>query len=209
MGEAGYWRCAMNKERQKYLGIAALVSAAAASMCCFGPAVFVALGLGSLGAFAVFERYRPLLMGITALILGAAFYFTYRKREVACEDGTCKMASASPKAKAALWSITVLAIGFITAPYWLAALSRRGELPASALPAGSSYQTVLLSVQGMTCTACAVSIEKALRKVPGVKAATVEFDKSEARVAVDSQGIDVRLLVKAVEDAGYKAAPKE
>lgn len=199
----------MNKERQNWLGVAAVVSAAAASLCCIGPAVFLALGLGSLGAFAVFEQYRPLLMGVTALILGAAFYFTYRKREVACEDGSCKMGSSGPKAKAALWSITVLAAGFMTAPYWLAALNRRGEPPAAALAAGP-YQTVLLDVKGMTCTACAVSIEKALRKVPGVKAAAVDFDKAEAQVtAASSTGFDSQALVKAVESTGYKASLKE
>ena len=198
----------MNKERQNWLGVAAVVSAAAASLCCIGPAIFLALGLGGSGAFAVFEQYRPLLMGATALILGAAFYFTYRKQEVACEDGTCKMGSGSPKAKAALWSITVLAAAFMTAPYWLAALNRRGEPPAVALAAGS-YQTVHLGVKGMTCNACAVSIEKALRKVPGVKAAVVDFDKNEAQVTVAAKGFDTLALVKAVESTGYKAAPKE
>lgn len=199
----------MNKENQKWLGVAALVSAGAASLCCIGPVVFLALGLGSLGAFAFFERYRPLLMGVTALILGAGFYFTYRRREVACEDGTCKMASGSPKAKATLWSITVLAAVFMTAPYWLAALNRRGEPPTAALAAGS-YQTVRLGVKGMTCSACAVSIEKSIRKVSGVKAAVVDFDKAEAQVTVDStRGVDSQSLVKAVESTGYSASVKD
>jgi copper chaperone CopZ len=198
----------MNRENQKWLGVAALVSAGAASLCCIGPAVFLALGLGGLGAFAVFEQYRPLLTGATALILGVAFYFTYRRREVACEDGTCEMAGGSPKAKAALWSITALAAAFMTAPYWLAALNRRGEPPAAAL-AGGSYQTVRLGVKGMTCAACAVSIEKALRKVPGVKSAVVDFDKAEAQVTLDAtRGYDSQSLLQAVESAGYMASVK-
>lgn len=192
----------------KWLGVAALVSAGVASLCCIGPAVFIALGLGSLGAFAAFEQYRPLFMGLAAVVLGAAFYFTYRKREVACADGSCKTAGASPKAKAALWVITIVAAGFMSAPYWLAALNGIGNSSAAQLAPGT-YQTVALSVQGMTCDACAVSVEKALRKVPGVKAAAVDFDKSEAQVAVDPNGVDVHLLVKAVEGTGYKAAPKE
>lgn len=192
----------------RWLGVAALASAGVASLCCIGPAVFIALGLGSLGAFAVFEQYRPIFMGLAAVVLGAAFYFAYRRREVACPDGSCKMASGSPKAKAALWVITVVAAGFMSAPYWLAALNRGGKSSAAQLAPGT-YQTVALNVKGMTCNACAVSIEKALRMVPGVKAAAVDFDKSQAQVAVDPKGVDVQLLVKAVEGTGYKAAPKE
>lgn len=192
----------------KWLGVAALVAAGAASLCCIGPAVFIALGLGSLGAFAAFEQYRPLFMGMAAVVLGAAFYFTYRKREVACTDGSCKTAGASPKARAGLWVIAIAAAGFMSAPYWLAALNGIGKAGAAQLVPGN-YQMVALNVEGMTCKACAVSIEKALRKVPGVKSAAVDFDKNEAQVAVDVKGVDVQLLVKAVQGTGYKAAPKD
>lgn len=153
----------------KWLGVTALVSAGVASLCCIGPAVSIALGLGSLGAFAAFERYRLLFMGLAAVVLGAAFYFTYRKSEAACADGSCKTVGESPKAKAALWVITVVAAAFMSAPSWLAALNGRGKSSADRLAPGA-YRMVALSVEGMTCGACAVSIERALRKVPGVKA---------------------------------------
>ena len=76
----------MNKTALTSLG--SVLSALLASLCCIGPVVFALIGAGSLGFAAVFEPYRLYLLALTVLFLGTAFYFTYRKREVQCEDGT-------------------------------------------------------------------------------------------------------------------------
>ncbi|MBK8002108.1 MAG: cation transporter [Verrucomicrobia bacterium] len=54
--------------------------------------------------------------------------------------------------------------------------------PAS-IAAGS---TVTLKVTGMTCDKCAAGVQKALKKVDGVKAAEVSLDKEQAVVTVDA-----------------------
>lgn len=90
-----------------------VLSAFLASQCCIGPVVFSLIGVGSLGFAAVFEPYRPYLMGMTVLFLGAGFYFTYRKREVKCEDGTCKVESASTLNKIILWVAAIIALVFM------------------------------------------------------------------------------------------------
>ncbi|MBI3365810.1 MAG: hypothetical protein HY033_13000 [Ignavibacteriae bacterium] len=56
------------------------VAAVVASLCCIGPVLVAGIGIGSLGAFAVFENYRPYLIGATVLLLLGAFYLVYRKR---------------------------------------------------------------------------------------------------------------------------------
>lgn len=73
----------------------ALATAILASICCLGPIVLAVLGAGGAGLFSKFESLRPYLFGLTAILLGLAFYFTYRKRKVECEDGTCKIHKAS------------------------------------------------------------------------------------------------------------------
>lgn len=93
-----------------------IVSAFLASLCCIGPVVLSVIGAGSLGFAAAFEPYRPYLIGVTVLFLGAAFYFTYRKREVKCEDGTCKVESASTLNKAILWVVAIAAAIFMFFP---------------------------------------------------------------------------------------------
>jgi len=59
-----------------------------------------------------------------------------------------------------------------------------------------------LEIEGMTCTACARRVEKGLNKVPGVTA-YVDFATEKAHLQFES-AVDLELVKKAVEDAGYK-----
>ena len=61
----------------------------------------------------------------------------------------------------------------------------------------------MLSVEGMTCAACAVRVEKKLGKLGDVTA-TVNYAAGTARVIV-SVATPVQTLITAVEDAGYSA----
>lgn len=48
----------------------AIVAAFAASLCCLGPLIFAALGLGGAGLLVKFEAYRPYFAALT-LVLSA------------------------------------------------------------------------------------------------------------------------------------------
>ena len=63
---------------------------------------------------------------------------------------------------------------------------------------------VELSLQGMTCAACANRIEKALNKVDGVEAA-VNYATETAMVAFTRSSVTEQRLVEAVRAAGYDA----
>ena len=68
-----------------------------------------------------------------------------------------------------------------------------------------------LPVSGMTCTACARSIEKRLTRTPGVSSASVNFATRTASVRYNSVAARVESLITAIEDAGYSvpAEPEE
>ena len=68
--------------------------------------------------------------------------------------------------------------------------------------------TVPLSIHGMTCAGCVASVERALRSVPGVESAEVNLATEEGRVRFERGREDVAALVRAVESAGYRAAPR-
>ena len=68
-----------------------------------------------------------------------------------------------------------------------------------------SVREIELSVQGMTCAACAVRVEKKLGKLDGVTAA-VNYATGTARVTVPP-GLPVEALTGAVAAAGYTARP--
>ncbi|MEM5388738.1 heavy metal translocating P-type ATPase [Paraburkholderia phymatum] len=63
-----------------------------------------------------------------------------------------------------------------------------------------------LGIEGMTCASCVGRVEKALLKVPGVSAASVNLATEKATVAAHG-GVSFATLAAAVEKAGYVAKP--
>lgn len=61
-------------------------------------------------------------------------------------------------------------------------------------------QDTTLKIEGMTCSHCQMSVEKALRAVPEVASAMVDLEK---KVATITGSASRDALVKAVEEAGY------
>ena len=62
-----------------------------------------------------------------------------------------------------------------------------------------------LPLLGMHCSACAVRIEKALNRAPGVESANVNFATTRATVAFDPAQTDLHKLRETVQKAGYDA----
>lgn len=61
-----------------------------------------------------------------------------------------------------------------------------------------------LKVQGMTCAACAKSVERAAKKVQGVTEANVNFATEKLNITFDESKVTVKDIQTAVEKAGYK-----
>lgn len=62
------------------------------------------------------------------------------------------------------------------------------------------------SVYGMSCAACSSRVEKAVSKVDGVDSVAVNLLTNSMIVEGD---VEPKVIMKAVEDAGYKAKPQE
>lgn len=109
--------------------VAGLVAAFMASLCCIGPLVFAALGVGvgatgTLAGAAGFLKallpYRPLFIGLAMVLLGASFYAAYRKPAIG--DASCQVgvpASGVRRNRWLLWILAGLAMALVLAPYWL------------------------------------------------------------------------------------------
>lgn len=80
---------------------------------------------------------------------------------------------------------------------------------AFATPVWAATQSVTLSVPGMTCSACPITVKSALKKVPGVSKAEVSFQQREAVVSFDDTKTSVEALAKATADAGYPSTVKK
>lgn len=59
-------------------------------------------------------------------------------------------------------------------------------------------------VAGMSCAACAISVEKALRKTQGVRDANVNFANHSVNIQLNDSSVDLLLIKRAVQSAGYE-----
>ncbi|MEM3389465.1 MAG: heavy metal translocating P-type ATPase [Thermoproteota archaeon] len=64
---------------------------------------------------------------------------------------------------------------------------------------------IFLKVDGMECADCAVTIEKALTNTRGVLNASVNFVTGKAILEYDPKTVDIREILKVIENAGYMA----
>ncbi|MDE2142147.1 MAG: cation transporter [Elusimicrobia bacterium] len=172
--------------KENISAVGAVLSAVLASICCVGPLALGALGLGGVGFAIGLEKYRP-----------------YFRRET-CADGSCKVGSGSSAAKGALWAIAFAVAGIASFPSWAPLLVRHAPPAAEA-----NAETIKFAVSGMDCAACTLGIEKSLKKVPGVKDASIDFKKGEATVYAEKGRVAAQDLIQAIRSSGPYFAQME
>ena len=64
---------------------------------------------------------------------------------------------------------------------------------------------VVLSIDGMTCSACSNGLEKYLNKQNGIKSATVNLIMANALIEYDENILNLEKIEKFVEEAGFKS----
>ncbi len=101
----------------------AIGAAFLASLCCVGPLVFVAFGVGASLA-STFEPLRPVFTFLTVALLALGFYVVYGKKRAAAggacaTDETCAVPRTPrnhTREKVLLWIAVVVALVFLTFP---------------------------------------------------------------------------------------------
>ncbi len=69
----------------------------------------------------------------------------------------------------------------------------------------NTTKDVIIPVSGMTCASCANSVEKAIRKLPGIQEVSVNFASEKAKVIFNSAEVRISEIKKAIANVGYKA----
>ena len=94
--------------------IASALAAFGASICCLGPFLLLAAGVGgssSLGMVTTLEPYRPVFIAITLGLLALAYYKMFW-RKADCE-------SCSRGQKMVFWVIAVLSLLMLAVPWFM------------------------------------------------------------------------------------------
>ena len=66
-----------------------------------------------------------------------------------------------------------------------------------------SDKTITLPITGMTCTNCAMNIERNVKKLDGVTEAHVNFATEEAAISYDLKDIRIQDIIEKIRDIGY------
>ena len=77
-----------------------------------------------------------------------------------------------------------------------------GSLSGWAASSGS-LETVTLSVPGMHCRLCPLTVQKALRRVPGVVEARADLKTKTETVTIQSDRVAIRSPEQSTQEAGY------
>jgi mercuric ion transport protein len=198
-----------SKTLQKATLGGSVLAAIAASLCCIGPLMAVALGAGGFAASAVFEKWRPIFLGVTFALLALAWYLTYRGPKAACAEGSaCATKPASKWNKVVLWFATAFVLITAAFPSFSSAILSRvqSDSDAAASAVGPMNDAVLkLKIPSMDCAACAAGIQAMLRWQTGVQSAQVRFDTKEAVVRYDASKISPEKITAAIDQTGFKA----
>ncbi|MFZ5989317.1 MAG: heavy metal translocating P-type ATPase [Bacillota bacterium] len=72
-----------------------------------------------------------------------------------------------------------------------------------------SLKEVAIPIEGMTCAACAKSIERAVGKLSGINSVSVNFATEKANVKYDPGTVRLSEIKQAISKAGYKALEVE
>ena len=171
----------------------------AASLCCIGPLVALSLGLGSFAASAWFAQWRPVLLGVTFVLLGLAWYLTYRRPKTDCADGSCAR-PPSKVARTSLWLGTLVALAAAIYPALPAA---NHQINAAVVASSDAKLSVL--IPSMDCPPCAAGIEATLGRAPGVKQAVVNYDNKQADLVYDSTVTSRDKLLALIDASGFPA----
>ncbi len=188
---------------------ASVVAAVVASFCCILPIVFAVAGISIVGASAAFAAWRPFLLAATFALLGLGFYFAYRPAKQVCEpDAACARPRISRSGRLMLWITTLLVLAFAAFPYysgpvanWILSERQGGAVAAQTAP---KLERAVLAVEGMDCPACASTMEKKLKAIPGVSKASVWYKEGKAEVEYDRAAVRLEQVENAIKEAGYR-----
>jgi mercuric ion transport protein len=177
---------------------AGILAALLGSICCTGPLLLVAVGLGA-GA-AVIGRYHWFFVAGAIVVLGSA-WIKYFREKARCACGHRPM---DGRRTSLLTLLVASAIVLTFAGLNVVTYTFPGS-PAHPI-ANANLQRVVIPVEGMSCVTCEIAVRNALKKVKGVVSAHVSVATKNATVDYDPAKTNPGQLVAAINSTGYRAS---
>ena len=193
-----------NKKDKKLIG-AGVVTAIAASLCCITPVLALFAGASGIAStFSWIEPFRPYLIGITILVLIAAWVqkLKPKKQEIDCECDKEDKPSFW-QSKLFLGIVTLFAgimLAFPHYSYIFYPIKKAGIVENTP----SAIQELKVEVKGMTCESCNLHVEHEVSKLPGYVDAKADYKTGIVKVTYDTLKTSKQEVIKTINNTGYK-----
>lgn len=73
----------------------------------------------------------------------------------------------------------------------------------------SNKQEIMYTIQGMTCTGCAMKIERLLKQMPGVQEVRVHYATGKAQIIYDADVVSAEEIAEKIQILGYEVVLQE
>lgn len=176
--------------------VGSVAAAALSSACCWLPLLLLVMGVSSAGVSSAFERWRPVFLAVAAVLLAVGFWSVYFRGS--CAGGSCGRRIGVAR-QVLLWASAAVVAGMAAFPWYVGAVTRAflGVEPSGA---GISH---VYRIEGMTCEACAASLEADLASVEGVTGVRVDYGAGTAEVWAEGEDPSGRVS-RVVEGHGFR-----
>ena len=183
-----------------------MLSALLASVCCLGPVLLIALGLGSLGIGALLGRAHWWFI-VAAMAMLTFAWRRYLKEASRCKAASCEMARGKTTQTVLLLASAVVAVFVGLNLYTYASQQRSAARQDTASPMNGQMVSVMIPVEGMTCFTCELTVASSLKHLPGVQSAEAKVNEGMAYVRYDPARVSLDDLLAAINKTGYLARP--
>ena len=101
--------------------VGGVIAGIGASLCCVGPLVVLALGMGGawVSSLTALEPYRPLFVVLAAAALAAAYWqiFIRPRRVECCDEKICSRPAVKGGYRLGFWLVAAFVSLSVTSPY--------------------------------------------------------------------------------------------
>jgi len=195
-----------------------LISAFAASLCCITPIIAMAGGItGISSTFSWMEPLRPYLIALTVGALGYAWYkhIQVSRQEIDCEcddeeeqEGV-KAIGSFMNTRGFLVGVTVVSVLLMGVPYYSGMLLSDDE-PNIVYVNTNNIKEIEYKIEGMTCSACEIHVNKSAKKINGVISANSDYNSGVAHIKYDESKANKEDIKSSIQiETGYKVVKEK
>lgn len=192
------------KKSDSKIGIAGILTATAASLCCITPVLALISGTSGIAStFSWMEPYRPYLISLTIAVLGFAWYQKLKPKKVEID---CECEEDQPsfwQSKTFLGIVTILALLLMAFPSYSKIFFPKTEAKQAIVVDKKNIQQVKFNIKDMDCEACSQTINLALSKVTGVLEYNTQFKVGGSLIKFDKSKTSEKTIENAINATGY------